>query len=45
LLLALPLLAALPNRRCCNNVPHSNVKGTKAAKTTKAHHPLDFVIK
>lgn len=45
LLLALPLLAALPNHRVCNNTPKCNVRSTKTPKVAKAHHPLDFIIK
>lgn len=45
LLLGLPLLAALPNNRICNNTQKSNVKNTKTSKPAKAHHPLDFLMK
>jgi hypothetical protein len=45
LMLGLPLLAALPNYRTCNNIQRAIAKNTKAAKPAKAHHPLDFLIK
>lgn len=45
LLLALPLLAALPGNNFCNHPQQCTVRNVKAAKPVKAHHPLDFLIK
>jgi hypothetical protein len=45
LLLAFPLLAALPSNRVCNNTQKCHVKSTKTLKPVKAHHPLDFLMK